>query len=47
MINFLSPTGAKAIMYGNYIVKLNSEIFVVLDETDFHSLFNIKSVFIN
>ncbi|PEH49514.1 hypothetical protein [Enterococcus faecium] len=47
LVNFLSPSGAKAIIHGDYVVKLNETTFIVLDEAAFNDLFVVKWAFIS
>jgi len=46
-VNFLSPSGAKAIVYGEYVVKITEDIFIIVDEGLFNQLFSIEWKLIN
>lgn len=41
-VNFLSPSGAKAIAYGDYVIKITADIFIILNAEFFNQLFSIK-----
>ncbi|HGF8211431.1 TPA: hypothetical protein QFD67_002200 [Enterococcus faecium] len=41
-VNFLTPSGAKSIVYGDYVVKIIEDIFIIVNEEVFHQLFSIE-----
>lgn len=45
VVNFLTPSGAKAVNQGDYVLKLTGKNFVVLDEVAFSELFKVKWFF--
>lgn len=45
-VNFLTPSGAKAVNQGDYVLKLTEKNFVVLDEAAFNELFMTKWLFV-